>query len=93
MKFDWNPAKNEANFRKHGVSFKAAITAFDDPYALVAADPKHSTTEAREWLIGEADGGRVLVVVFTKRLQGQVWRIISARPASRGERNRYEELK
>ena len=93
MRFDWNPTKDEANFKKHGVSFKIAITAFDDPYALVAADPKHSTTEPREWLIGKADGGKILVVVFTKRLQGQVWRIISARPASRGERNRYEELK
>ena len=93
MRFDWNPAKDEANFKKHGVSFKTAITAFDDPWALVAADPKHSTTESREWLIGEADGGKVLVVVFTKRLQGQVCRIISARPASRRERSRYEELK
>lgn len=52
MRFDWNTAKEEANFKKHGVSFKAAITAFDDPYALVAADPKHSTPEPREWLIG-----------------------------------------
>jgi uncharacterized DUF497 family protein len=93
MKFDWNPAKNEANLKKHGVSFKTAITAFDDPCSLVAPDPKHSTTESREWLIGETDGGKVLVVVFTKRLQGQVCRLISARPASRRERNRYEELK
>ncbi len=93
MRFDWNAAKDEANLKKHGLSFKIAITAFDDPYALVAADPKHSASEPREWLIGEADGGKVLVVVFTKRLQGQVCRIISARPASRRERNRYEELK
>ena len=93
MKFDWNPDKDEINFKKHGVSFEIAITAFDDPYALVAADSKHSAAESREWLIGEADGGKVLVVVFTKRYQGQVCRIISARPASRRERNRYEELK
>jgi len=93
MRFDWNPAKDEANLKKHGVSFKSAITAFDDPYALVAPDPKHSTLESREWLIGEADGGKVLVVVFTKRLQGQVCRVISARPASRRERNLYEKLK
>jgi uncharacterized protein len=93
MRFDWNPAKDQANLRKHGVSFETAITAFDDPWALVAPDPKHSAAEPREWLIGEADGGKVLVVVFTKRLQDQVCRIISARPASRRERNRYEELK
>ena len=93
MRFDWNPAKDEVNLKKHGVSFSTAITAFDDPDALVVADPKHSTIEPREWLMGEADGGKVLVVIFTKRLQGQVCRIISARPASRRERNRYEELK
>lgn len=94
MKFEWDPAKDSANLGKHGVPFKTAITAFDDPWALVAPDPKHSTAmEPREWLIGEADGGKVLVVVFTKRLRGFVYRIISARPASRRERRRYEELK
>lgn len=93
MRFEWDPAKDEANIKKHGVPFKTAITAFDDPWALVAPDPKHSTNEAREWLLGEADGGKVLVVIFTKRLQGQVCRIISARPASRRERKSYEELK
>ena len=93
MRFDCDQAKDTVNLKKHGVSFKTAITAFDDPWALVAADPKHSTTESREWLIGEADGGKVLIVVFTKRLQGQVCRIISAKPASRRERNRYEKLK
>jgi len=93
MRFEWDFAKDAANLKKHGVSFKIAITAFDDPWALVAPDPKHSTTESREWLIGEADGEKVLVVVFTKRLHGQVYRIISARPASRRERSCYEELK
>jgi uncharacterized DUF497 family protein len=55
---------------------------------------KHSTpVESREWLIGEADLEMVMVVVFTKRRLGQVYRIISARPANRRERTRYEELK
>jgi uncharacterized DUF497 family protein len=93
MRFEWDAAKSAANLKKHGVSFELAITAFDDPRALVAPDLKHSTTaESREWLIGEADGGKVLVVVFTKRLQGQVYRVISARRASRRERKQYEEL-
>lgn len=78
------PGQDDANLKKHRVSFKVAITAFDDPWALVAPDPKHSTAlESREWLIGESDGGKILVVVFTKRLRGQIYRIISARPASR----------
>lgn len=94
MRFEWDAAKDEANLKKHGVLFKTAITAFDDPWALVAPDSKHSTaTESREWLIGEADGGKVLVVIFTKRSQGRIYRIISARPASRRERKSYEEFK
>ena len=54
MRFEWDDPKAAANRRKHGVSFEDAITAFDDPWALRAPDPKHSTTsEERTWLIGE----------------------------------------
>ena len=70
-----------------------AITAFDDPFALIAADPKHSTaTEARRWLIGESDVG-VVVVVFTVRQPDDIYRLITARRAGRKERSRYEEAK
>lgn len=31
MRFEWDEAKNDANKRKHGVSFEAASTVFDDP--------------------------------------------------------------
>jgi len=93
MEFEWDAGKARRNFQKHGIAFEQAITAFDDPSALIAADPRHSTTEEiREWLIGESDTG-VLVVVFTRRRGGQIYRIISARRASRRERSRYEELK
>ena len=93
MIFDWDPDKAEANRKKHGVSFDKAITAFDDPYALIAPDPEHSTqTEVREWLIGKSDKG-VVVVVFTIRQPGPVHRIISAWNATKDERRRYEESK
>ena len=93
MKFEWDEAKAEANAKKHGVTFPVAMTAFDDPFALLAADTKHSTAEeTREWLIGEADTG-VLVVVFTRRLKGQVFRLISARSANRREGRLYEQSK
>ena len=68
MKFEWDSKKASSNKKKHGISFGDAITAFDDPYALIAPDRKHSTEEEiREWLIGETDNG-VLVVIFTRRL-------------------------
>ena len=83
--------KAAANRLKHGIAFEEAITAFDDPNVLRAPDPAHSTpAEERHWLIGESDVS-VLVVVFTVREPGDVVRLISARPASRKERKRYEE--
>ena len=69
------------------------MTVFDDPFALIALDEKHSTQdEIREWIIGLSDKG-TLVVVFTKRQEGRIYRIISARKASRKERKTYDEYK
>lgn len=59
----WDEAKAASNFAKHGISFKLAITAFDDPHALIALDDQHYLMEQREWLIGQSDKG-VLVVSF-----------------------------
>ncbi len=93
MRFDWDGRKATSNLLKHHVSFEDAITAFDDPFALIAPDRKHSTAnEERRWLIGESDIG-VVVVVFTVRQPDDSYRLISARRAGRKERTRYEEAK
>ncbi len=91
MRFEWDDAKARINKRRHGVTFDQAITAFDDPFGLIAPDKKHSSAgEERSWLIGESDHG-ILVVVFTERENGGVWRIISARRANRREKRLYEK--
>ncbi len=93
MKFEWDERKAYINKQKHGISFDEAITAFDDPFALLAPDERHSSdTETREWVIGEATPG-VLVVIFTKREKGKIYRLISARKANRKERKLYEQIK
>ena len=93
IKFDWDSAKAASNKQKHGISFDLAITVFDDPFAFIAPDEKHSTSsEIREWILGLSDDG-VLVVIFTKRLNGDIYRLISARKANRRERKLYEESK
>jgi uncharacterized protein len=93
VRFDWDHFKARKNLSKHGVSFEQAITAFDDPFARIMEDTDHSTPdERREWLIGLSDAG-VLVVVFTVREPGPVYRLISARPVTRRERRQYEEHK
>ena len=83
--------RQASNKDKHGVLFEEAITTFDDPFAMIAPDPKHSVGEERGWLIGEADSGRILVSVYTMR--GSVTRVISARPANHRERRIYEAFK
>ena len=93
MRFEWDKQKAAINFKKHKINFEMAITVFDDPYALIAPDEKLSTIkEKREWIIGESDNG-ILVVVFTRRIQGAIYRIISARKANKQERRIYEEYK
>jgi len=93
MDFDWDSSKAQSNKKKHGLSFEEAVMAFYDPFALIEHDPLHSTPEEdRETLIGEAEPG-VLVVIFTVRESGALYRIISARRATRKERKNYEEAK
>jgi hypothetical protein len=89
MKFEWDENQAESNFVKHGVTFSEAVTIFADPYLLFTEDSKHSQQEQREWAIGEAENGSLIVVVFTMRYEKI--RIISARKATKGERKKYEE--
>ena len=89
MDFEWDPRKDGANHRKHGVGFREATTIFGDPSALTFQDFEHSESEQRLLTIGVAASGRVLVVVHTERQEAI--RIISARPATRRERRFYEE--
>lgn len=92
-RFASDPRKARSNAAKHEILFDHAITVFDDPFALVAPDERHSTpSEQREWIVGASDLG-VLVVVFMSREESRTRRIISARRANRRERRRYEERK
>ena len=87
--FEWDPRKAKINTARHGVQFVIAQTAFEDPNALVDLD---DYTEEERWrLIGTAQDGSVLLVVYTERERdGEiVRRIISARKATRRERARY----
>ena len=89
LEFEWDPSKADENLSTHGVSFGEAAGVFADPLALELADPDHSDEEIRWVAIGHSYRGRLLVVVFTER--GEAIRIISARPANRGEKKSYEE--
>lgn len=89
--FDWDPANASRNLRKHGVTFFEAASVFVDSGALDLLDDTHSSSERRSWRIGHSEEGRVLTVVYTVQRSGdgETIRIISARQASRKERNAY----
>jgi len=89
LQFIWDREKAAANLRKHGVDFEDAATAFGDPLSITIPDPDHSAGEERWLLVGESRAGRVLVVAHTER--GDEIRLITARPATRRERQTYEE--
>jgi uncharacterized DUF497 family protein len=58
--------------------------------AAIFADEAHSSAEVRELIIGHSIAGRLLVVSFTERT-GEMLRLISARVATRTERQDYED--
>lgn len=89
MTFEWDPIKARSNLHKHRVSFEEAATALLDPLSKTALDPEHSFTELRFITLGVSWRGRLLAVSYTER--GQSIRVISARPATRHEREIYEE--
>jgi uncharacterized protein len=89
MKFDWDLGKARQNVAKHGVSFEEATTVFDDPLYVDFFDPEHSEEEDRYLRVGCSNQKRTLVVPYTER--DDQARIISARLATKHEREAYEE--
>jgi len=83
--FEWDDEKARSNLEKHGVSFAEAATVFADPAAVYLDDG--SGTD-RMVVVGTSLRDRVLYVVHVERARRD--RIISARPASRLERDVYE---
>lgn len=78
MRLSWDPAKNDANLRKHGISFEEAGELFTSAVDyLEIFDDEHSGDEERFIAIGPIRRGLVLVI-WTEREEDTV-RIISAR--------------
>lgn len=87
MVYQWSRDKAVVNFRKHGVDFADAVSVFSDDPAIRIPDDWFD--EERFVTIGIDVLGRVLVVVYTMR--DDEIRVISARLATRHERQQYEE--
>jgi hypothetical protein len=89
LKFEWDAAKAESNFKAHGVSFELAKTVFDDAFAIERLDGREDYGEVRFVIIGMAEGQVLLLVAYTER--GERTRIISARRVTQHEQNYYFE--
>lgn len=76
-----NPAKHQ------GVTFEQAAQAFFDPFLKVADADRNE--EARDAVIGMDASSRLLFVVHIQQ-EDEYIRLISARKATREERNLYE---
>lgn len=83
--FEWDENKRLSNVAKHGIDFVDAKEVFNDPAAYTLLSPR-KLAERRYVTVGLMRG-ILVAVIFTRR--DQAIRIISARPAARGERQNY----
>jgi uncharacterized DUF497 family protein len=86
--FVWDVDKARTNVAKHGVSFEAAASAFFDPLLCIVDATRND--EARCAAIGFDEYARLLYVVHVQ-IEDEYLRIVSARRATRDERQRYDQ--
>lgn len=85
----WDTHKAMTNIAKHGVSFELASLVFSAPRGI--SEPNDHSDGDRWTTIGKA-GAAILFVSHTLvEPDLEYGRIISARPATAGERKRYAE--
>lgn len=87
MEFEWNENKNLRNKEKHGIGFEDAKEVFKDRRRIEIKDERRDYGEERWKIIGSMIG-IVISVIYT--IRDAAIRLISARRASRRERDEYD---
>lgn len=87
MNFEWDPAKNKENIRKHGLDFADAWKVFSMPM-LYYLDTREDYGEDRWSGLGVLDG-LIVKVIYTES-DDEIIRIISLRKAIKYERAEFE---
>jgi uncharacterized protein len=87
VRIEFDPAKDDVNRAKHGVSLHAA-DSFDWETALEREDDRFDYGETRFVAIGQIDAG-LYVMIFTQGSDEDAVRVISLRPAEKHERSYY----
>ncbi len=87
--FEWDDGNRNKNLMRHKVTTAECEEAFGDQRRAVRVDATHSKTEARHYLVGQTNSGRLLYISFT--IRSSLIRVISARDINRKERVLYEK--
>lgn len=91
FEFEWDKGNRSKSAIKHKISTDEVEAVFRSGMALpLGIQTSPAANEQRLGLVGPTLSGRLLQIAFTLR-NGRV-RVISARPAHKKERSRYEEI-
>ena len=90
MRYEWNQDKDRVNQAKHKVSFETACLVFEDPIHLSIQD-RHEHSDERWQTLSMVDEVVLLLVAHTVVEDEELIRIISARKATRKEKQIYEQ--
>lgn len=90
--FIWDECKNKLNINKHGIDFETASHVFTDMLRLEFIDEEHSQFETRYDTIGLVNDVLFVVYCDWPKEGGDSIRIISARVATKEEKQLYNEL-
>lgn len=86
LEFEWDEHNRNKVRLRHNITHTEAEQPFLNDYSIFY-DDKHSLAEKRYQIVGKTNKGQTLFIVFT--LRKNKIRIISARSASKKERNNY----
>jgi len=87
--FDWDEGNVTKNWESHDVSEAECEQVFFNRPLIARRDKGHSEAEARFYVLGRTDAGRLLFAAFT--IRHDKVRVISARDMTRAEKQRYQQ--
>jgi len=95
MRFEFDPAKEQANIRKHGLDFSLAAAVFADPLSATIYDRNEDGEDRYHRIGGVGPNFKLLLVVhsFPNPDDDDLVRLICIRQVTRLERRKYEEAR
>ncbi len=95
MHFEWDENKNRENKKRHEISFEEAGEVFDDPFHISIMDKRFDYFEERWITVGSTKSKRIIVIghlYYLKEDGEEIIKIITARKATKKEKEQYENI-